>query len=357
MSVYKRGDKAVFYMNFTVNGVRVTRSTGKFTKKEAKLVEAVEKKRLMVDGALSPREKAARLKLSEAIKKVYDGRWKNNKDGEKSYRNAEIVMELIGDIQISRIDEDVVSDLVTKLEATGIKPGTVNRYLAALKTTLRHNKQPWDHINLKKEPQGRIRVLSDEEETTAVNLFRNTVHKSRRAYFSDVGDLAEVLVDTGCRLSEILKITYQDINFGTNLLTSWKNKGERPRSLPMTSRARGILLERKNRGLTKPFALNIDQAERAWTWVRKMMGLEGDTEFLIHALRHTCASRLVNKGVDLYVVKEWLGHSSIQVTEKYAHLNPDKLVNAAEKLEKNNIAADADIDAVHVIENEKQQLC
>ena len=40
MSVYKRGDKGVFYMNFTVDGVRVTRSTGKFTKKEAKLVEA-----------------------------------------------------------------------------------------------------------------------------------------------------------------------------------------------------------------------------------------------------------------------------------------------------------------------------
>lgn len=352
MSVYKRGDKGVFYMNFTVNGVRVFRSTGKFTKKEAKLVEAVEKKKLMDDATLSPREKRAKMKLSEAIKKVYDGRWKNNKDGEKSYRNVEIVMGIIGDIQISRIDEDVVSDLITRLEATGIKPGTVNRYLAALKTTLRHNKQPWDHINLKKEPQGRIRVLTDEEETTAVNLFRNTVHKSRRAYFSEMGDLAEVLVDTGCRLSEILKITYQDINFESNLLTSWINKGEKPRSLPMTARARGILLERKNRGVTKPFSLNIDQAERAWTWARKTMGLEGDAEFLIHALRHTCASRLVNKGVDLYVVKEWLGHSSIQVTEKYAHLSPHKLVNAAKTLEKSNITADADFDAEQVIDNE-----
>jgi len=333
MSVYKRGDKGIFYMNFTVNGTRVFRSTGKFTKKEAKLVEAVEKKKFMEEGALSPREKRARMKLSEAIKKVYDGRWKNNKDGEKSYRNVEIVMELIGDIQISRIDEDVVSDLVTKLEATGIKPGTVNRYLAALKTTLRHNKQPWDHINLKKEPQGRIRVLSDEEEATAVDLFRKTEHKRRRSYFSEMGDLTEVLVDTGCRLSEILKITYQDINFETNLLTSWINKGEKPRSLPMTVRARGILLERKSRGLTQPFILDIDQAERAWTWVRKTMGLKGDTEFIIHALRHTCASRLVNGGIDLYVVKEWLGHSSIQVTEKYAHLNPDKLVHAASVLE------------------------
>jgi hypothetical protein len=74
MSVYNRGGKNVFYMNFTVDGVRVTRSTGKFTKKEAKLVEAVEKKRMMVDGALSPREKAARMPLSTVIQKVYDER-------------------------------------------------------------------------------------------------------------------------------------------------------------------------------------------------------------------------------------------------------------------------------------------
>ena len=44
-------------MNFTVDGVRETRSTGKFSKKEARLVEAIEKKRMMVDGALSPKRK------------------------------------------------------------------------------------------------------------------------------------------------------------------------------------------------------------------------------------------------------------------------------------------------------------
>jgi len=63
------------------------------------------------------------------------------------------------------------------------------------------------------------------------------------------------------------------------------------------------------------------------------MGLVRDDEFVLHALRHTCATRLVNKGVDLYVVKEWLGYSSIQVTERYAHLAPSKLVHAASILE------------------------
>ena len=61
--------------------------------------------------------------------------------------------------------------------------------------------------------------------------------------------------------------------------------------------------------------------------------MKEDKEFVLHALRHTCASRLVNKGIDLYVVKEWLGHSSIQITERYAHLAPQKLANAVSALE------------------------
>jgi len=56
----------------------------------------------------------------------------------------------------------------------------------------------------------------------------------------------------------------------------------------------------------------------------------------MHALRHTTATRLIDKGIDLYTVKEWLGHSTIQVTERYAHLNPDKLAMAALVLEVSN---------------------
>ena len=76
------------------------------------------------------------------------------------------------------------------------------------------------------------------------------------------------------------------------------------------------------------------QAENAWKSVRKKMGLEKDTQFVLNALRHTCASRLVIKEVDLYVEKELLGHTTLQVTEKYARLAPGKLAHAANVLEK-----------------------
>ncbi|WP_136525723.1 tyrosine-type recombinase/integrase [Geomonas ferrireducens] len=333
MAVYKRGDKAVYYMNFTVDGVRVSRSTGKFTKKEAKLVEAVEKKRMMVDGALSPRERAARMLLSFAIQKTYDERWKDNKDGLKAKRLAERAIDLIGDIPLSKIEDETIKRMVKKLEDSGVKGATINRYLATMKTLLRHHQQPWEHIKLKKESKGRIRVLSKEEETTVVSLLRDTGHNKKRSYYPEAADLVEVLVDTGCRLSEVLNLKYEDINFDTNLISIWINKGDKPRSIPMTKRVGGVLLARQEGNWLKPFTIDIDQAQKAWNWARKRMLLDDDREFVMHSLRHTCATRLLDRGIDLYTVKEWLGHSTIQVTERYAHLNPSKLAHAVEVLE------------------------
>lgn len=333
MSVYKRGDKAVFYMNFTINGVRVFKSTGCYTKKEAKQVEANEKQKLIDDAAITPQERNARMLLSDAIDIVYDARWKHTKDSHRSLSRAKNILKHIGNIALIDVNSATVTKLVNALEKLNSRTGTINRYLAALKTIMNHHEQPIRQIKLRKEGKGRIRVVSRDEEINAVDLLRNTCHGKRRYFYPDVADLVEVLVDTGMRLSEMLNIEYNDINFDTNLLSIWINKGDRPRSIPMTTRVRRILQVRKSSNAARPFTLHPYQAENAWRWVRKEMGLFSETEFILHALRHTCASRLVNKGIDLYVVRDWLGHSSIQVTERYAHLAPHKLAHAAMVLE------------------------
>jgi integrase len=65
----------------------------------------------------------------------------------------------------------------------------------------------------------------------------------------------------------------------------------------------------------------------AWFQVRKAADLEG---LRIHDLRHTFASVLINKGVSIYEVQTLLGHSTIQMTQRYAHLAPDRLQNRTE---------------------------
>jgi len=331
MSVYKRGK--VFYMNFTVNGIRVFKSTGTSVKREAKAAENAERHRLLKESKQSPQEKRSKTLLLEAVELTYEVKWKHGKDSTRSYRRACNLAELIGNVPVGKIDEDTVQDLIRDLEGRGSKNATINRYLASLKTILKQMKHPTDFIHLRKEPKGRIRVISKQEEQQVIDLLRNTDHGPRRHYFTEVADLVEVLCDSGMRLSEALNLNYQDVSFENNLIHCWKNKSDRPRSIPMTSRARRVLEARRETNPVKPFTIKDYQVETAWAWVRKEMGMETDKEFLPHSLRHTCASRLVNRGIDLYVVKQWLGHSSIQVTERYAHLDPQKLAHAVTVLE------------------------
>lgn len=333
MAVYKRGAKGVFYMNFTVNGQRVFKSTSKYTKKEAKHVEALERQKLLDEEKLTPQERNASMLLEDAIKQVQEGKWKHNKDQVGPKARCKRLIELIGNIPLSKIDDDVVGELIRTFEANKLKPASINRFLATLKTILKFKRIPCDHIKLRKESKGRIRVISKAEEMQAVTLLRDTVHSKRRQFYYEVADLAEVLVDTGMRLSEALTLAGDDINFSSNLIHIWINKGDRPRSVPMTKRTASTLKRRLEGNAKRPFNLTVYQSDKAWAWARKEMGLEHDKEFIIHALRHTCASRLVNASIDLYVVKEWLGHSTIQVTEKYAHLAPHKLAHAASKLD------------------------
>jgi hypothetical protein len=68
----KRGAKGVFYMNFTVNGQRVFKSTGKYIKKEARQAEANERQKMLIEASMSPHEKAAKMLLSDAVEHVYN---------------------------------------------------------------------------------------------------------------------------------------------------------------------------------------------------------------------------------------------------------------------------------------------
>lgn len=226
-----------------------------------------------------------------------------------------------------------MNNFTKTLETKGSSVATINRYKANLKTILKQLKQPSDSIKLRKERKGRLRILSKDEEVKVVNFLKDKGQSGKGSYYGEVADLVEVLVDTGMRLGEALVLKYENVDFSTGLISIWISKGEKPRSLPMTRRVRAILEARQTGNPDKPFTLKAHQVSTAWNWCRKQMELEGDFEFIPHSLRHTCASRLLNRGIDIYVVKEWLGHSSIQVTERYAHLSAHKLADAVSVLE------------------------
>ena len=143
-----------------------------------------------------------------------------------------------------------------------------------------------------------------------------------------------VALQTGMRLSEILGLRWEDVDFTRRCIRIERSKNNRPRKVPMNSAVRELLLG--IRGGESPFVFTkTGSAERlrcvrtAFGTACRRAGLEG---LRFHDLRHTFATNLVMGGVDLVTVKEILGHSDIAMTVRYSHPSDARKMEAVERL-------------------------
>ncbi len=237
------------------------------------------------------------------------------------------------DRPLDTVDAWVLREWAETLEGRGLADGTINRYLAALSKVMSVAEEMGGLAARPKFPrrktaQGRVRFLSKDEEQQALVLLQQWGKEAE-------ADLFVVLIDTGLRVGEALRLEIKDIDHKRKVLTVWETKNGHPRTVPMTSRVSEALQRRAGGGplVQRPFAFSRHSFSATWSRLRAQMGLSGDPQFVPHALRHTCASRLVQKGVALRVVQEWLGHKTITITMRYAHLAPENLMAAAKVLE------------------------
>ncbi len=269
------------------------------------------------------------LTLKKAIDETYEKRWQHNKDWKTPLERAGIIMEILGEsITLAEIDDGKVDKLVDNLLNTRkLTKATVNRYLATLSVIYTVNKEKHNRpeINKFKETKGRIRYLTKEEETKMLKYLKDTNRQ-------DIAEFYVCLIDTGARFSEMNTLLKQDVLLDSKEIHIWENKGDLPRTIPLTKRAKKILEQRKTEN-NKVWNLKYQEVYDVFQEVKRYLNLDHDNDFTIHTFRHTFASRLVQRGVSLYTVQRLLGHYSIQVTEKYAHLNTENLREAVELLE------------------------
>lgn len=323
---------ASFLVDVTVMGQR---RTATFKSYEEAVVGRLQLEAEM-RGAVLQREAAANHD-SWTLKKAYtttlEMRWRNTKNEIKAARNARDVLAFFGDdrsldsIQVGDVDE-----YVKHLRKKGNSPGTINRKLASLSAMFTDAEERGGCIKKPRlirqpEPTHRIRYLSVEEEQLLLSLM---IQWKQPAVYEAI----TVLIDTGMRVGELLALTVKDVDLKEGIISIWQNKGDLPRSVPMTARVRAIVAGRcdASRGLVF-YNLTRETLRYYWDRARSAMGLDDDDQFVPHSLRHTCATRLVQACVSLYVVQKILGHSSIQVTEKYAHLSQRELRDAINVLQ------------------------
>lgn len=174
-------------------------------------------------------------------------------------------------------------------------------------------------------------ILSRETEQRVIAWFA----KSNIKRDVHMVDLVPVLLDTGFRVSELLTLLDgQGIKWESGYVCAQFTKADIPRSVPMTARVREILKRRVEQYGAQPFAgLTLAQADSRWSSMRKALGMGVDKAFVIHALRHTCCTRLALAGMDPFKIMKWMGHASITTTMIYVNLAGANLDSLRDSLE------------------------
>ena len=160
---------------------------------------------------------------------------------------------------------------------------------------------------------------------------------------AQVHDQALLSLHCGLRAGEIFALTWGDVDMERGVLALRDTKSGKTRAAIMTDAVRAMLEGRERGGhasLVFPArgGGKIVQVSDAFNRTVQALGLNDGVEdsrqkLVFHSLRHTFASWLVEQGVDLYTVKELMGHGSITMTERYSHLAPDTLRRAMKSLE------------------------
>lgn len=251
----------------------------------------------------------------------------NKKDYERDKAKVEVLKQFFGDKPItpSRI-EDFKSVMLEKYSKA-----YVNRYLACIKTIfnigiknelIEYN--PMKCVKMLKEDNQKIRYLTEEEECRLFEFLPEHLKP-----------IVICALQTGLRKSNILQLRWElvDMDFKFIEVLAQNNKGHKIIKIPISDKLYKVLesLPRTSEYVfanpeTKQPYKDISEG---FTNACKKANIEN---FRFHDLRHTVATRLVGKGIDLRVVQEIMAHSTIVTTQRYMHPTPKRKIEAIEVL-------------------------
>jgi integrase len=207
--------------------------------------------------------------------------------------------------------------------AAGVSRATLNRYRSGLRgfftwcieSEYHRGPNPADSLKLHRESVDETRYLSQEEYSRLI-----------LAAAAHLKPLISAAVYTGGRQGELLLLRWQDVDLHASVVTFRRRttKGMRTRHVPLVPEARAIFVAmRRGRPDQHVFTFNEAPIKRVKTSYNRALRKAGIQGVDFRTLRHTFASWYEMNGGRTRVLKELLGHRSIQTTERYGHLHPD----------------------------------
>lgn len=250
--------------------------------------------------------------------------------------------QLLSDLSPALIAEhrDLLASQFT-YRKTKRSPATVVRYLAALSHALSTAVKEWGwledspmrKVSKPREPRGRVRYLSTEERDSLLEACKKNV--SPHLY-----TIVVLALSTGMRLMEIQKLKWKDIDLEKGMIILHETKNNERRCVPLTGHALDCVREcEMNRKTLSPLLFPSKRLSdgkpcnirSAWM---KAVEAAGIKDFRFHDLRHDFASQLLASGASLAQLSEVMGHKTLQMIKRYAHLCHSQATDVVTKMNK-----------------------
>jgi integrase len=232
----------------------------------------------------------------------------------------------LGHYALADITPALIAEYRDKLTRGNRANATVNRYLSILSHafTIAARERQWcednpvRRVTKPKEPRGRVRYLSDEERERLLVACQT----SRNPYLHTVVVLA---LATGARRGELLTLHWPDVDLKRGTLTFHETKNGERRAVPLTGQALTLMqqhakVRRLNTTLVFPDATGRRPLKMRDAF-ENAVNRAGIADFRFHDLRHSAASYLAMNGASLLEIAEVLGHKTLSMVKRYAHLS------------------------------------
>lgn len=323
----------VYYVRLMIDGKRVQKSTKTGDEALAKRVH----KQIMAELVLGKHNMGPKpsITFKEAFESAMRTHWVSKKDTTSPRISFNIVAGIIGeDKKLADVSEDTYEEIIAAMYDEGYAAGTINRKMSVLSKLMKLNERKLDmrlpRVPLQEEFAGRKRYLNDAEEKALYAALSARIKKhGGNPSWTHFNALVAFLIETGVRLGEALAARPGAVDHHSHDFHVWESKGNLSRTIPLTDAAYDAFV-----AVGGQFQVSKDQAEHMWRTVREDMGLAEDTGFVIHALRHTCCTRLLKSGMNVKMVQLWMGHKRIETTMIYAHLDTSDLHACRDSLTK-----------------------
>lgn len=236
----------------------------------------------------------------------------------------------LGDRALNSINRELL-DEVRRVRSKGVTPSTVNRYMALVRSILRRACYDWEWIDrvpkvgMMRQAEGRVRSLTREE--FARLLAELPPH---------LADMARFSVATGLRQANVKRLQWKQISLERRHLwvSAEQHKNGKAHAVPLNAAALEVLLSRQADHPSFVFTYEgrpVDQVStKAWRLALKRAGIE---DFRWHDLRHTFATWHRQVGTPTYELQHLGGWKTAAMVERYAHLSPDRLTEAAARID------------------------